>query len=207
MSRKGWLSWGLRGLAKESRYTGALDSYRWHKIPQKLNGWCCTWDRAMWDKSTHGRQVTGEQLSRKGPQHKQQCALAVRKEIPHNGLNTAQPAGQNRRFSIVLRDGAASRLTLCWATKHEKYKNGSWKGSKVGTGLAGISCEERLRTLGCPAWRRGGQVVISLLLAASWGREAEGAVGLCSWELMAGHVGMAQSRAREGSDWELKRFL
>lgn len=78
-----------------------------------------------WLESSSAGKVLGVLLT--AAQHKQQCALAVRKEIPHNGLNTAQPAGQKKRFSIVLSDAAASPLTLCRAAKYEKYKNGSWK--------------------------------------------------------------------------------
>ncbi|KAK4814909.1 hypothetical protein QYF61_002594 [Mycteria americana] len=39
--------------------------------------------------------------------------------------------------------------------------------AKAGEGLEGLSCEERLRTLGLSVWRKGGGEATSLLAAAS----------------------------------------
>lgn len=52
------------------------------------------------------------------------------------------------------------------------------KARKLVMELVDMQCEERLRHLGCPAWR----LKVTSLLSASPGGDA----GLCSWALMAG---------------------
>lgn len=56
-----------------------------------------------------------------------------------------------------------------WAPQYKDIKvlgNIQKRVTKQVIGLEGISCEERLRALGCPAWRRGGREATSLLSAA-----------------------------------------
>ena len=76
-------------------------------------------------------------------------------------------------------------------------------------GLEGLSCEERLRTLGLSSLgkRRLRDNLFALWSFPRWG-STEGDVGLCSWELMTGCMGTAWSQAREGqTGHEEKHFL
>lgn len=74
------------------------------------------------------------------------------------------------------------------------------------TELENMSYEERLRTLGMSSVekrRPRSELTVNSLSTTSWGRKTEGGAGLCSWYLMIGCRGAAQSCARWGSHWTL----
>lgn len=72
------------------------------------------------------------------------------------------------------------------------------EGNKAADRAEGTSCDNKLRTLSCPVWRRGWGAV-SLLPATPWEGKAEESRGLCAWESTAGWE--QQRAARRGSDW------
>lgn len=74
------------------------------------------------------------------------------------------------------------------------------KATKLAKGLEGMSYKERLRMFGLSSLDKRRQ----RLFATSRGGEAEREVlPSAPWKLLAGHMGMAQSCTRWGSEWTL----